>query len=581
MDIKKFLKQQTRFASPWLYIAISAGAVSGLVIIAKAWLIAKIVSGVIFSGYGLAEIKNYLILLVILFITRAILLWLGEQAGFKAAGQVKLQLRQRLQQHLHALGPIKINREQTGTLINTVMDGIEALEDYYARYLPTMAMVAIIPPAILLVILPHDWISGLVLLLTAPVIPFFMIMIGKGTEELNKKQWRKLARMSGHLLDLIQGMTTLKIFNASRKEAEVVAEIADDYRKSTMSVLRVAFLSSLLLEFFSSIGIAIVAVLIGFRLLHTNMEFIHGFFILILAPEFYLPLRNLGTYYHARMDAIGAAEKINQLLEEPVEQAASKITSLPAPIENIFFRDVSFSYEKDRQAIKACSFTIHRGERVALVGKSGAGKSTIINLLTGFIQPDKGEIFIDDHNLQDIDRDAWWQKIAWLPQKPYLFYGSISDNIRMGKVDASQEEVEAAARQAHCHDFISKLNKGYQTIIGSKGSGLSGGQAQRVALARVFLKNAEIIILDEATAHLDKKSEQLVQQSINNINRNKTIITIAHRLETIQQADKIIMLAEGRVVAFGDHSGLYKQDDAYKTMIDNYHKMNVLDLSGY
>ncbi len=588
MLIRNFLKEQKKTSRHWLQAAIGLGVCSSLLLILQAWFLANVINSVIFEEAELSHVQGWLWLMLIIFIIRAFLTWASSRASFRAAAKIKLHLRDRLHRHIQALGPVHSGREHSGANVNILVDGIEALENYYAHYLPAISFVVLIPPAILIIIFPLDWISGLVLLITAPIIPLFMIMIGRGAEKLNKKQWRKLARMSSHFLDTIQGLTTLKIFNASRREAAMIAKVSDEYREHTMSVLRVAFLSSLLLEFFSSIGIAIVAVLVGFRLLHGDMTFLAGFFVLILAPDFYLPLRNMGTHYHARMDGIGAAEQMVKMLAIPLSEdrgqktedrivSASHLVYLPSDTGlAITFKNITFAYEKDRPALSEFNLNIEAGERVALIGESGAGKSTVINLLLGFVQAGEGNIFINDHELSRIPLSRWREQIAWLPQRPYLFHGSIADNIRMGKHGATEQEIKDAARLANCDEFIEKMGDGYQSHIGEQGLGLSGGQIQRIALARAFLKDAPLLILDEAAANLDKHSEQLIEKSIDLLAQNRTVIIVAHRLNTIEKVEQIVVMEQGGIIATGSHRQLEDESHAYRQMISNYQETLVI-----
>ena len=598
MTTQKFLKSQKNTTSKWLYLAIGLGLFSGFLLIAQAWFLARTVNAVIFEKQTLSDVEPWLWLLLSVFIIRAILAWASEQAAFHAAAKIKRNLRDRLHRHLQAIGPIGSGDDRSGERVNTLVDGVEALENYYARYLPAMSLVVLIPLSILVFVFPIDWVSGLVMLGTAPLIPFFMILIGKGTESLNKKQWRKLARMSAHFLDMIQDLTTLKIFNTSKHEAKVIARISDDYRKSTMSVLRVAFLSSLVLEFLATVSIAIVAVLIGFRLYYGEMDFLLGFFVLLLAPEFYLPLRNMGTHYHARMEAIGAAEQMLDILDTTVvlsknkESNQGKQTLLPkTPLTNalsISFKQVSFSYDENRQALDNFNLEIKASEKVALIGESGAGKSTVVNLLLGFIHLDdennsnfngECEILINGQSLSTFDIEHWRQQVAWVPQRPYLFHGSIEDNIRLGNSNAIDNDIKKAAKSANALDFIEALPDAFNTQIGERGQGLSGGQIQRIALARAFLKNAPVLILDEATANLDKDSEALIQQSIKVLSKDKTVITIAHRLNTIKDADKIVVMAKGKAVEVGTHQTLLSSDSTsvlYKNMLEIFENTNTL-----
>ncbi len=585
MTIPKFLKSQKILSGHWLQISIALGLFSGFLLIAQAWFLANAINGVIFEKLPLANVQNWLWALLAIFLVRAVLAWASEQAAFYASAKIKQQLRNRLHRHIQALGPVYKGDEGSGGRVNTVVDGIEALENYYARYLPAMSLVVLVPLSILVFIFPIDWVSGLVMIITAPLIPVFMILIGKGTEKLNKKQWRKLARMSAHFLDMIQGLTTLKIFNTSKHEAEVIARISDEYRRSTMKVLRVAFLSSLALEFLATISIALVAVFIGFRLYYGEIDFLLGFFVLLLAPEFYLPLRNMGTHYHARMEAIGAAEQMVELLETPVTSQANQssqtaMTTIPHPQAlNIKFDHVSFSYAQDRHALDNISIEFKAGQRIALVGASGAGKTTMANLLLGFIQSTQGNITINDVDLQNIGLATWRKYVAWLPQRPYLFHGSIGDNIRLGNQQASDDEIHKAANLANCAEFIATLPDAYATNIGEHGEGLSGGQIQRIALARAFLKDAPLLILDEATANLDSKSEALIQQSIAVLSKGRTVITIAHRLNTIKQSDLIVVMDKGKIVESGSHQQLIAKNKQYKTMLARFDASQTEDVS--
>jgi len=571
MTIPQFLKQQKTHSGHYLPFAVGLGLTAGFLLILQAWLLAEIVSEVIFEKAALADVQLHLWAMLALFLLRAILAWASEQAAFRAAAGVKLQLRDRLYRHLQQLGPLYLSRERSGDLVNTLSDGIEALESYYARFLPAMSLVVLLPLSILVFVFPIDWISGLVMLITAPLIPLFMLFIGKGTERLNQRQWRKLARMSAHFLDVIQGLTTLKLFNASRREAEAVGRISEEYRRDTMAVLRMAFLSSLVLEFFATVSIAMIAVLIGFRLYYGEMDFSYGFFVLLLAPEFYLPLRTMGTHYHARMEGIAAAERMVEILEIPVPK--QNVGEKPAPTieqHSIRFEQVAFSYEAGREALNEITFELRPNERLALVGPSGAGKTTIINLLLGFATPDSGEIHIGDVPLTQINLQQWRQQLAWVPQNPKLFHGSLLDNICLGQNETKMSAVREAARLARADEFIDRLADGYETLIGEHGQGLSGGQIQRIALARAFLKNAPLVILDEATANLDLRSEALIREAISELSKGRMVLSIAHRLNTVQDADRILVLDAGRVREQGQHAELIEADGLYRQMVLAY-----------
>ncbi|HBK70943.1 MAG TPA: thiol reductant ABC exporter subunit CydD [Flavobacteriaceae bacterium] len=577
--INLFIKEQVKTSRNELYLAIGLGGLSGLLVIFQAWLMATMISDVIFKEAQLAELQNRLWYLIIIFIIRAILNWTSNLSAFKAVIKIKLDLRDKIHRHIQKIGPVHATKKHSGSDVNTMIDGVEAIEKYYTSYIPGIAFVSILPLAYIIVTFPFDWISGLVLLVTAPIIVFFMIMIGQGAEKLNQEQWRQLSRLSSHFIDTIQGLPTLKIFNAAKREAAIIAKLADEYRERTMSVLKVAFLSSLLLEFFSSIGVAIVAVLIGFRLLDGNMEFVDGLFVLLLAPEYYLSIRNMGGNYHAKMEGIGAAEQIIEILDRGDFTKNTDTNLLKSDLNltnnksiSIAFKNLSFSYEKDRQALTNFNLKIPANKRTVLIGESGSGKSTIVNLILGFIQTNEGEILVNNKDISKISLETWRKNIAWLPQQAHLFQGTIADNIRLGKENATEHEVKEAARLAFCDEFIEKLPETYNTIIGERGAGLSGGQIQRIALARTFLKDAPLLILDEASANLDRESEKLIEKSIDMLSENRTVIIIAHKLHTIEKADQIVLIKNGTVLNTGTHKQLINNNEHYQELIKKYHE---------
>ncbi|MBK1693745.1 thiol reductant ABC exporter subunit CydD [Chromatium weissei] len=598
MSAITWLKSQRPLAGRALAHTIWLNTFNGLLAIAQAWCLAIILNAVIFEHADLAAVQRWLLELLGLLIIRAVTLWLGERTAFAAAAKVRIDLRNQVYRHLQTLGPAYLATERSGALVETLTKGIDDLEGYYARFLPTMTLTMILPLALLTVVLPTDWLTGAVLLITAPMIPLFMILIGSGAEVRNQRQWKQLARMSAHFLDVIQGLTTLKLFGASRREVAIIATISNDYRISTMQVLRIAFLSSAVLEFFATVGIAIIAVFIGFRLYDMalpvppwfkvpDIDFLHGLFILMLAPEFYAPLRNLGTQYHARMAATAAAEQLIRVLETnppnaPVSSNPPNPPVLKGKLEGISslavqFEAVHFSYEVGRDALLGLNLHIPAGQRIALVGTSGAGKTTIINLLLGFLTPTAGRILINNQNLAEIDLTEWRRQLAWVPQQPRLFQGSIGDNIRLGAPNASFAAVCEAARQARIDSFINSLPAGYDTPIGERGAGLSGGQIQRIALARAFLRDAPLVILDEPTANLDFESERLVQESIDALAQGRTLLVIAHRLATVRRANQILVLDQGQIVEQGTHATLAAAGGRYARMIaaDRSHLGNL------
>ena len=554
-ELKAFLNAERPLAARHLRLSISFSFANGLAIIAQAFMVTMVVNGLAFEHLPFEAVTPWLFALIPLFALRAVLSYFGERASIQAAASVKRDLRLRVVDHLMALGPMPLADRPIGGIVSALTEGLSSIELYYSRYLPASMLSALVPFAMFLAMAPADWVSGIVLLVTAPLIPTFMILIGAGTERTNRRQWRKLTQMGGHFLDVVEGLTTLKILGASRREAKNVEVTAESYRRETMVVLRIAFLSAMALEFFATVSIALVAVFIGFRLMWGEMAFFNGFFVLLLAPEFYLPLRTLGTSYHSRMEAIGASEKVHELLSAPLPMPATGTRTDLGEAISITFEDVVVTYPDGRSGLDGLSFSIAAGERLALVGPSGAGKSTVLNLLLGFRAPSSGRVLINGIPLEECDLDHWRSRIAYLPQHAHMFDASIAENIAMSaRQDIDMDRLRAAAREADADAFISALPAGYDTRVGENGIGLSGGQVQRIALARAFFAKASLILLDEASAHLDTASETAISGALDRLQAGRTMLTIAHRRATLNNADRIVSIDHGRLVAEGPPS---------------------------
>jgi len=549
-----------------LHAAIGLGLASGLLVILQALLLARIVDSVVFRHHPLRAVMPALVGLFALFVLRAALTFLSEIAAHRAAAAVKTELRQALLNHIFTLGPAHAAGERSADLAATLTDGIDALEPFLARYLPQKTLVALVPLAILATLFPIDWVSGLVLAVSGPLIPLFMVFVGQQAEVINQRQWRQLLAMSAHLLDAVQGITTLKLFGRAREEIALIARISDEYRRTTMASLRIAFLTSAVLEFFASLAIALVAVIFGARLLHGRADFFAAFLVLLLVPEFFLPLRTLATHYHARMSALAAARRIFAVLD--VEPAARPGTATPPPGPvTISCRALEAGYEPDRPILRGIDCDFPAGRSSAIVGRSGAGKSSLAAAILGFIAPSAGMILVNGVPLATFDRETWWRRLAYVPQAPRIFAGTIADNLRLARPDADETALRSACRSALLLDVIESLPQGFATRLGEGGTGLSGGEIQRLALARAFLKDAPLLILDEATAHLDLETEAMVAQAIADLVRNRTSILIAHRLATVRRADQILVMEAGRVAECGTHESLLAHGGAYAALL--------------
>lgn len=547
--------------------AIVLGAAAACLAVPQAWLLAHAIAPVVMEKAAVSSALPWLLPVLPLLVLRFFLATASGRAALVAAGRVKARLRSALLRHLASLGPAATAGRSTGEAATVVLEGVDALDGYVSRFMAHLGVLVVLPPLVLVVVLPRDWISGLVLLVTAPVIPLFMILLGLGAEKLNRRQWLRLLRLSGRLLDGLQRLTTLRLLNAGEREAERLAEAAEDYRRSTMAVLRVAFLSSLALEFFATVGIALVAVLIGFRLLDGALGFEAAFFVLLLAPEFYAPLRQLGLDYHARMEALAAAERILDLHAQPLLPVGTERPALGQAL-TIDCENLNFAWEPDRPALHDFSLRLVPGEIVAVVGPSGAGKSTLLSLLMGLLHPQSGRVLVNGHDLASLDSAHWLGHVAVVPQRPHMFEGSVLDNIRLGDPDASLDRVWEAARLAAADGFIAALPRGYDTPLGEHGETLSGGQVQRLALARAFLKEkAGLLLLDEGTTGLDRGTEAAVADAIRRLAAGRTTLIVTHRLATVHLADRVVFLEEGRIAEQGPRAALQADDGRFARLL--------------
>lgn len=568
--VDKRLIAQVKQHQQQFFLLVGLGLGGGVLAVLQADFLAKIINGIFLDQLDWTGVSRWMGVLFAIMTLRSIFVWLIEITAHSLAAYIKKDVRQKILGTLLALGPIYIHGQQTGELVNVLVEGVESLEPYFAKFLPQLFTAVVVPFVILTVVFPLEITTALILLGTAPLIPIFMILIGRTAEQVNKRQWETLSRLSAHFLDVLQGLTVLKIFGRSIEQIQVISRMSARFRDKTLSVLKIAFLSALVLELVSTISTALVAVTIGLKLLYFKMDFYQAFFLLLLAPEFYLPLRQLGTHFHAGMAGSAAAERIFAILSLS-RRTEKKCNGISLPRQErvgIVFENVSYAYEAGkRPALKGLSFEMQPGETVALVGASGSGKSTIASLLLAFMVPDQGRILINGMCLSDIKLQDWLAQVAFVPQAPHLFYSSVADNIRLGRETATLTEVVEAAKNAGAHDFIVDLPEGYDTLVGEGGHGLSGGQGKRLAIARAFLQDAPVLLLDEATAGLDPQSEAVIEEALNRLMKGRTVLIIAHRLTTVYNAHHIVVLQEGREIEVGRHDELMKGQGVYSQLV--------------
>ncbi|WP_406475887.1 thiol reductant ABC exporter subunit CydD [Streptomyces sp. NBC_01615] len=533
------LLRYARATRLFLAAVVGLGIAGAALVIAQAMLIAEVVVGAFQHGLSAGELRTPLMLLALVAIGRAVVSWLTELAAHRASAAVKSELRGRLLERAALLGPGWLSGQRTGSLVALATRGVDALDDYFSRYLPQLGLAVVVPVAVLARIVTEDWVSAAIIVGTLPLIPLFMVLIGWATRTQMDRQWRLLSRLSGHFLDVVAGLPTLKVFGRAKAQAESIRKITGEYRQATMRTLRIAFLSSFALELLATISVALVAVTIGMRLVHGEMDLYVGLVILVLAPEAYLPLRQVGAQYHAAAEGLAAAEEIFSVLETPVPASGS----LLAPAGEIGFEGVTVRYPgRSGDAVSDVSFTVAPGETVALVGPSGVGKSTLLNVLLGFVAPTEGRVRVGGADLAEADRVEWRSRIAWVPQRPHLYAGSIAENVRLARPDADDAALRRALADAGAAGFVDALPDGADTVLGEDGAGLSAGQRQRLALARAFLADRPVLLLDEPTASLDGATEAEVVEAVRRLAVGRTVLLVVHRPALLGVADRVVRL---------------------------------------
>jgi thiol reductant ABC exporter CydD subunit len=529
----------------YLVLTVVLGGCTAFLVVAQAWLLATAVSGAFIDHKGLAQLKLPVTLLFLAVLARALVGWLSERMADRASARAKSELRQALMERVARLGPSGLDRQRSGGLTVLATSGIDALDAYFARYLPQVFLAVIVPVTVIIVALGADWISAVIIAVTVPLIPLFMALVGQTTKEKMGRQARHLQRLAGHFLDVVAGLPTLKVFGRAKAQAQAIADMTDQYRVATMDTLKVAFLSSLILELLATISVALVAVAVGLRLLGGHLGFSTALFVLILAPEAYLPLRLLGTNFHASAEGMKAADDVFAVLEQPVPDRGHS-TDVPDMARSVLRIEGLEVVYPGRQvpALRLPSLRIEPGEVVAVCGPSGCGKSTLLSVLLCLTTASAGSVRIGEMDLAELDPELWRAQVSWVPQRPHLFARTIAENVRLSRPDASDGDVRAAIARVGLSQVVERLPQGLATVLGTGGAGLSTGERQRVALARAFLRDAPVLLLDEPTANLDGQTEEAVLAAVRTLMAGRTVIIAAHRPSLLNLADRVISLEQ-------------------------------------
>ncbi|WP_339025484.1 heme ABC transporter permease/ATP-binding protein CydD [Leclercia pneumoniae] len=576
-ELTRWLKQQSVISRRWLNISRLLGFISGLLIVGQAWLLARILNMMIMENIPREALLLPFVVLMLVFILRAWVVWLRERVGFHAGQHIRYEIRRQVLDRLQQAGPAWIQGKPAGSWATLILEQIDDMHDYYARYLPQMALAACVPLLIVIAIFPYNWVAALILLCTAPLIPLFMAMVGMGAADANRRNFLALGRLSGHFLDRLRGMETLRVFGRGDAEIENIRLASQDFRQRTMEVLRLAFLSSGVLEFFTSLSIALVAVYFGFSYLGA-LDFGHygtavtlsaGFLALILAPEFFQPLRDLGTFYHAKAQAVGAADSLKTFLETPLAhpQRGDVTLNTTQPVA-IQAEDFCVLSPEGKVLAGPLNFTLHAGQRVVLVGTSGSGKSSLLNALSGFMAY-SGSLRVNQTELSALDPDEWRAHLSWVGQNPQLPAATLRENVLLARPDASEEELKSVLDRAWVSEFLPLLPNGVDTRVGDQSAGLSVGQAQRIAVARALLNPCQLLLLDEPGASLDAHSEQRVMSALDTASLQQTTLMVTHQLDGIAGWDQIWVMENGRLVEQGDYATLATAQGPFAALLAN------------
>ncbi len=546
----------------WSTLIIVAGVLQTVATILFAGLLAHVLHALIITGQPFDELTHDWRMILACIVFRALAGVVREEGGIRISLAVRGKLREALLDTLYRLGPAWRERQQAGSLSTALLEQVEALDGYFARYRPQQWFAVLTPLMIVATLAPSSWAAAGILLLTAPLIPVFMILVGWGARQRQTEQLQALQRMSGHFLDLIRGLPTLRLLDAHLRLADEVEQVGDEFRWRTMRILRLAFLSGAVLEFFASIAIALSAVYFGLTLLDRIDFGLYGhpldlelaLFALLLAPEFYQPLRDLGTHYHARAEALAAAGELQTILNAASLQPAGGDTRIGNGAPALTLDRITFGHREGETVLRKCSLQVQAGEAVAIRGPSGGGKTTLLRLLLGQLCAQDGDVLIDGRSIEDIDLVAWRERIAWMSQHPRLMADSLAANLRVARSDATDAELREALTFAGLGGWFADLRDGLATRLGEGGRQLSGGQLRRLALARVRLRRADVLLLDDPTASLDAETVEAVIERIAELRRGRTLVLLTHRAAPLRIVDRVLDLENGRLCAPRDEA---------------------------
>ncbi len=574
-QLLSWLKKQRIYGNFWFRLSLLIGMVGALLIVYQAWLLATLLQGLIVDHLSRDALLPQFILLLSCFLLRGVLLWLRELAGFASGRAIREKLRRDILDKLTKAGPAVIQGQAVGSWTTLLLEQIDNLQDYYARYLPQTLLAALIPCLILAVLFPVNWVAALILLLTAPLIPLFMALAGMGAADANRRNFQALARLGGYFLDRLQGMETLRLFNQADAETDRIRTASASFRQRTMEVLRLAFLSSAVLEFFAAVSVAVVAVYFGFSYLGelnfghygTGITLFAGFLSLILAPEFFQPLRELGTFYHAKAQATGAADALEKFLTaERLQASSGTLTPNVEQGMTLTAADLRIMTHEGIELVGPLNFTLSAGKRVALIGRSGAGKTSLLNVLAGYL-PYQGSLKINDTELRDILPSWWQQQLAWVGQNPHLPAQTVRENI-VAHGEGDPLRLQQVCELAGVDEFLARLPEGLESAVGEQAAALSVGQAQRIAVARALYKPCRLLLLDEPDASLDGPAGEHVNRALLAASFNQTTLFITHRLDRLAEWDEVWLLQAGEIVQQGSKAQLLQRPGPFKALVE-------------